>query len=317
VTFDTAADGDEEEQVFCRSGRPLSFDQRHPYAGAMRAGTPSRSALLAARQRAAHQLLEQGRIFSDPLALRILGQDAHEIVHREREGPHRRALRLYIAARARFAEDALSEAVERGVRQIVVLGAGLDTFAYRSTYRELKVFEVDHPATQAWKRECLANAAIDVPSTLAFVPIDFERVSLAEGLATAGFDASTPTFFAWLGVVVYLTGESVAATLRYVANLPACSHVVFDYANPAAQPPPGQVDSSAVLADRMAARGEAWINHLDTVQLHAQLRALGFSELEDLGPAQIVARYFPDLGLPVPDRGAHLLRAAAVNRPRS
>src|SRR5262245_48928054 len=101
-------------------------------------------------------------------------------MQRERESPQRRALRLFIAARARFAEDALNVAVERGVRQVVVLGAGLDTFAYRSAHRELRVFEVDHPATQAWKRECLANAAIDVPSSLTFVPIDFEQVSLGE-----------------------------------------------------------------------------------------------------------------------------------------
>jgi methyltransferase (TIGR00027 family) len=114
-------------------------------------------------------------------------------------------MRIFIAVRTRFAEDALAAAVERGVRQVVVLGAGLDTYAYRSTLRDrLCIFEVDHPATQAWKRQRLVDAAIPIPNSLTFAPIDFKHQTLAEGLAAAGFDSAQQTFFTWLGVVPYL-----------------------------------------------------------------------------------------------------------------
>jgi methyltransferase (TIGR00027 family) len=111
-------------------------------------------------------------------------------------------MRIFIAVRTRFAEDALAAAVQRGVCQVVVLGAGLDTFAYRSTLRDrLRIFEVDHPATQAWKHQRLGDAAIAIPTSLTSAPVDFERQTLAEGLAAAGFDPAQQTFFTWLGVV--------------------------------------------------------------------------------------------------------------------
>ena len=172
----------------------------------MQPGQPSRTALGAATHRALHQVLEGGRVFADPLAARILGKDLEAAI-REAEGdPLRRALRLFIAVRTRFAEDALMAAMARGVRQLVVLGAGLDTFAYRAGQVEgLRIFEVDHPATQAWKRQRLSEAGIEVPPALTFAPVDFERETLGEGLAAAGFDPSRPAFFTWLGVVPYLS----------------------------------------------------------------------------------------------------------------
>jgi methyltransferase (TIGR00027 family) len=137
----------------------------------MRSGTPSRTALAAASHRAAHQILEKGSIFSDPLAVRILGIDAATVASEAEEQPSRRAMRMFIAVRTRFAEDALAAAVERGATQLVVLGAGLDTYAYRTQLSDrLRIFEVDHPATQEWKRERLAAAAIPIPSTLTFAP---------------------------------------------------------------------------------------------------------------------------------------------------
>src|SRR6202451_321345 len=196
-------------------------------------GTPSRTALAAATHRAAHQLLEQGRIFADPLALRILGEDAETVAREAAEHPSRRRIRIFIAARSRFAEDALAAAVEKGVRQAVVLGAGLDTYAYRTKLIDrLRIFEVDHPATQEWKRQRLEDAAIPIPSALTFAPIDFERQTLSEGLAAARFDPAQQTFFTWLGVVPYLTSESFSSTLNFIANLPNRAHVVFDYSNP-------------------------------------------------------------------------------------
>jgi methyltransferase (TIGR00027 family) len=130
----------------------------------------------------AHQVLEQGRIFADPLALRILGEDAETVARKAEEHPSGRKMRVFIAVRTHFAEDALAAAVERGVRQVVVLGTGLDTYAYRSAWRDrLCIFEVDHPATQAWKRQCREPLAIPIPSSLTFAPIDFEHQTLAEG----------------------------------------------------------------------------------------------------------------------------------------
>ena len=130
----------------------------------MQHGQASRTALGAAGHRAAHQVLERGFVFADPLALAILGQDADEAIALAKEKPERRPLRLFIAMRSRFAEDMARRAMAEGVRQILVLGAGLDTFAYRIEPAEgLRVFELDHPATQRDKRRRLAEARIAEP----------------------------------------------------------------------------------------------------------------------------------------------------------
>lgn len=199
----------------------------------MQLGQPSRTARAAAAHRAAHQILERGRIFPDPLALRILGVDAEAVAREAENEPSRRRLRIFISARTRFAEDALASAVERGVGQVVVLGAGLDTYAYRNPFGDrLRVFEVDHPATQAWKRQRLAEAAIPLPASLTFVPVDFEQDTLSGGLVAAGLDLAQQTFFNWLGVVPYLAEEAVWATLAFIASLPRGAQVVFDYSDP-------------------------------------------------------------------------------------
>jgi len=277
----------------------------------MQSGQPSRTARAAAAHRAAHQVLEQGRIFADPLALRILGEDAAALAHEAEDAPHRQAMRLFIAARTRFAEDALAMAVAQGVSQLVVLGAGLDTYAYRSTLGErLRIFEVDHPATQAWKRGRLADAAIALPPGLIFAPVDFERETLRDGLLAAGFDPLQRSFFTWLGVVPYLTEPAIFATLGYIAGLRGGAQVVFDYANPPASLTPQARAMHEWRAARVAGLGEAWVSHFDTDLLGARLRAVGFSRIEDLGPAQIAARYFPERAGAAPDKGGYVLRAA-------
>jgi methyltransferase (TIGR00027 family) len=279
----------------------------------MQAGEPSRTARAAAFHRAAHQVLEHGRIFSDPLALRILGEDAESVARAAEEQPLGRRMRIFIAARTRFAEDALAAAVERGVRQLVVLGAGLDTYAYRGAMRDrLRIFEVDHPATQEWKRQRLAEAAIPLPESLKFAPIDFERETVVEGLAAAGFDPAQQTFFMWLGVVPYLTAEAVWSTLGFIAGLTGGGHVVFDYSDP----PESLLGEMREYHDRRAARvaalGEPWINYFDAAGLRARLVELGFGEVEDLGLREIAARYFPDRVGGMPERGGHVVRASTV-----
>jgi methyltransferase (TIGR00027 family) len=279
----------------------------------MKSGEPSRTALAAAHHRAAHQVLEQGRIFTDPLALPILGEDAETIAREAEGGPSRRRMRIFIAARTRFAEDALAAAVERGVTQLVILGAGLDTYAWRGAMRErLRIFEVDHPATQEWKRRRLAEASIPLSRRLTFAPIDFECETLAAGLDNAGFDPAQHTFFTWLGVVPYLTEEAVCSTLRFIASLPNGAHVVFDYSDPPHSLTPEMRAHHDRRAARVAELGEPWVNYFESDKLLAKLTGLGFSSVEDLGPPQIAARYFPARAASIPEKGGHILRAATT-----
>jgi methyltransferase (TIGR00027 family) len=274
-------------------------------------GSPSRTALGAAAHRAAHQVLEQGRIFSDPLALRILGADAEEAVRIAETDLSRRRLRLFIAVRSRFAEDALTVAVERGVRQVVVLGAGLDTYAYRTSVGDrLRIFEVDHPATQAWKRDRLAEASIPVPPNLTFAPADFERETLADALSSSEFDSAQPTFFTWLGVVPYLTERAFFSTLGFIAGLAGGAHVVFDYSNP--QTSDDHNVAREALAARVASVGESFRSHYDTAALHARLVAMGLQVVDDIGPALIRERYFGNRGGSTSNNGGHVIYTSTI-----
>ncbi|MFI1198798.1 class I SAM-dependent methyltransferase [Streptomyces sp. NPDC020883] len=284
----------------------------------MRSGVPSLTARSAAAHRAAHQVIEGGRVFTDPLAIRLLGESAADIAREARAHPERRLMRLFIAARSRFAEDALDAAVAAGVRQLVVLGAGLDTYAYRNPHSAvgLTVFEVDHPSTQAWKRERLAAAGIDPPSSLTFVPVDFARRTLTAGLRVAGFDPHRPSFFSWLGVVPYLTRENVFATLRSVAELPGGAEIVFDYGDPPSALPPDQRAAHDARAARVAALGEPWLTYFEADQLAADLRDSGFTTVEDLGRSALAARYFGAPADAPRQPGAHVVRAASPTRHR-
>jgi methyltransferase (TIGR00027 family) len=279
----------------------------------MLSGQFSRTALGAAGHRATHQVLEGGRIFADPLALPILGEDAEVMLAAAQEDPARRGLRFFIAARSRIAEEAARQAIEEGARQIVVLGAGLDTFAYRLEGLEgkdgLRVFEVDHPATQAEKRRRLAAACIATPAHLTFAPCDFEHAELGDSLRAVGFNPNRRAFLLWLGVVPYLTEKAIFATLGFIAKLPG-GEVVFDYANPVETiADPASRELHERLLQRVAAAGEAFRSDFETPVLHEKLRALGFGEIEDLGPNRIAARYFPEGAAPGRTSGGHVVRA--------
>jgi methyltransferase (TIGR00027 family) len=273
----------------------------------------SRTAIAAATHRAAHQLLEHGRIFSDPLAIAILGIDRDDIVRQARENPSSRRMRLFISIRTRFAEDALAAAHAQGVRQLLVLGAGLDTYAYRSSLPNgFRIFEVDHPTTQAWKRERLAAANIRLPNALTYVPVDFEHDSCGENLVAAGFDPGVRTFVTWLGVVPYLTEQAIWSTLGYIASLPGGAEVVFDYSNPPQSMSSERRAEHEQRAARVADMGEAWLSYFDPAPLHQQLRGLGFVRLNDLGPGEIAQQYLPGVLAPVSDAGGHILHAATA-----
>lgn len=266
----------------------------------MRESPPSTTALRVAMKRAAHQLLDHPRIFEDPLALKIIGKERAAALQAEprhyESGQLSPYLRAFVAARSRYAEDELALAVARGVRQYVILGAGLDTFAYRNPYPRgmLRVFEVDHPAVQTWKRACLQEAGIPLPEDLRFAPVDFETRTLTEGLSDAGYDSGRSTFFSWLGVTEYLTTEAVMTTLRFIASAPKGSTVVFDYMLAPSLLNPAQRSHFEALAQRVASVGEPWQTFFDPVVLTRDLRAMGFRSVEDVSPEEINARYFKD-----------------------
>jgi methyltransferase (TIGR00027 family) len=259
-------------------------------------GRRSATAERVAMRRAAHQLYDQPVVFADPLALRILSDDCAAQVRgrfeQENRNPWARGLRAFLAARSCFAEEELAKAVARGVRQYVVLGAGLDTFACRNPYPDLQVFEVDFPDTQVWKRARLRHAGLEIPPSLHFAPVDFERHSLEDGLNEGGFLRTEAAFFSWLGVVPYLTRPAAFGTLQFIAAMPHGTGVVFDYTIPREMM--GEMERNVFdeLAARVARAGEPFRLFFDPAQLADELRALGFTEIEDLDVAAVRARWF-------------------------
>jgi methyltransferase (TIGR00027 family) len=279
----------------------------------MQEGKFSRTAQRVAIRRAAHQLFDQPRVLDDPLALLIIGSEAAEALRSNPKEDHAfsRAFRAFMAARSRYAEDELARAVERGVGQYVVLGAGLDTFAYRNPHEGLHVFEVDHPATQAWKREQLQAAGIAVPASLTFVPIDFEQQTLVDGLAESGFNAKAGGFFSWLGVTPYLTRDACMTTLIFIAKMTAGSGVVFDFAVDRKLLSLGQRMALDALSRRVARYGEPFQLFFDPEKLEQELKGMGFHRTEFLQGKELNARYFKDRrdGLLVRGGLGHLMGA--------
>jgi methyltransferase (TIGR00027 family) len=250
---------------------------------------PSRTALGVAAHRAAHQLLDgEPKILVDSIAARLLDP---RIVEAIRAGTYRAdkqaamALRSHVVLRSRFSEDRLAQAAARGVRQCVILGAGYDTFAYRQPdwARALRIFEVDQPATQADKRERLAAAGVATPVNLDYVAIDFEQMSLAEGLRASRLDFSQPAFFSCLGVLVYLSQEAIDAIFELVAGFPAGSEIAFTFS------PPESAQSE--LAARAEAAGEPWRSHTSPEALQRDLGALGYSQVSFLGAEEADLAY--------------------------
>lgn len=277
----------------------------------MKRNEPSRTALMIARQRAAHQVLDHGSILCDPFAMKILCEDEQEVLQFATAHPLASIGRLFTAARSRIAEDALAAAVRGGVRQIVILGAGLDTLALRSPYgaRAVRIYEVDHPATQGWKRERLDAARISVPSWLVFVPVDFEQDELRETLAGAGFEQNAPAFFTWLGVVPYLTEEAVGGTLEYIASIVG-SEVVFDYLEPP-QAFSGDIgDLEKHRAEQLKKMGERSVSRFEPAGMAAMLRSHGFSATEDISFQEIRSRFGGGVqGLAPGEAGLHVVHA--------
>jgi methyltransferase (TIGR00027 family) len=257
----------------------------------METGRPSRTAFRVAQRRAIHQLLDQPPVLNDPIAIPLLGPKFAYDAEKE-SSRFARAFRAFMVARSRLAEDQLARAAEKGLNQYVVLGAGLDTFAYRNPFPQVRVFEVDFPATQQWKRSLLAAASIPIPANLIFVPLDFEHMTLAEGLASAGFDATQPAFFGWLGVVPYLSLPAFRSTLETIGRLPSGSGVCFDFAQPPEALEPKYLPVFQALAARVAAAGEPFRLFFTPQQLEQEFRAAGFTRIEIHTPGEVNDLYF-------------------------
>lgn len=265
-------------------------------APALEAGEPSRTALGAALHRAAHQLVDKPPVFADPLALGILGSERSKLLrdYFSRRTRTKKAMRAFIVMRSRYAEDELAAAFQDGIRQYLVLGAGLDTFAYRSPFGDaLKTFEIDHPATQEWKQARLREQNIPISPTVAFVPVDFEKDSLGERLDRAGLDRKAPVFISWLGVSIYLTREAVFETLRFASTSCASgSRIVFDFALPDEQLDDRELSARASRAALVSKAGEPWISYFDADALAGDLLGMGFARASTVGPNEANERYF-------------------------
>jgi methyltransferase (TIGR00027 family) len=250
----------------------------------------SRTIEIPAIMRALHQSMDgDPKILTDPIAPRLI----EPAVDRAWLAPlldhsFAKQWRAGFALRARYAEDCLADGAQRGVRQYVVLGAGLDTFAYRQPLwaASLRIYEVDHPATQLWKHDRLKAADIAIPSNLRFVPIDFERASIREALSATDFTLEDLTLCSWMGVTQYLSADAMDATFRFVLCLAPSSEIVFSLILPQDAVSGEEAEALAVAAQRSAEAGEPWLTRFDPSALAARLRSLGFSRIIHLTPQQ-------------------------------
>ena len=272
-------------------------------------GKPSTTAIASAMLRAAHLLWDDSpKIFEDTLALRLSGCDSEAAlraqfdrldaqVARSAGSNFTKTLRHFtgtVAVRSRYLEDELQEAIGRGLSQYVILGAGLDSFAYRrpDLAKVLRVFEVDHPATQSWKRARLQDLGIELPSNLSLVPLDFEKQSLIDSLRTSGYRTDAPGLFSWLGVTNYLTTDAIFGTLRTIADLALGTEIIFEYLVPKELVDEATQKIFAVMMAAGADRGEPQQSVFEPAKLAEEVRELGFAQVSDFGPDEAQARYF-------------------------
>jgi methyltransferase (TIGR00027 family) len=256
----------------------------------------SRTIQIPAVMRALHQTIDDDpKILTDPIAPRLIDADDDRgwltplLNH-----PFAKGWRAGFALRARYTEDCLAEAFKNGARQYVILGAGLDTFAYRqpSWAHSLRIYEIDHPITQQCKRDRLKAAGITVPSNVRFVPVDFERSLLTDALVPTDFTLSARTLCSWMGVTQYLTLDALNGTFQFVLSLPAESEIVFSFILPAQAISGVEATALAAAAQSAAEVGEPWLTRLYPDEVTAKLLSMGFSRIVHLSPEEARKRYF-------------------------
>jgi methyltransferase (TIGR00027 family) len=257
---------------------------------------PSRTAIGSAMHRAAHLLLDNGEILADPFARAFAGyaSDAEMLQAIALANyPAFPRMRVLFALRNRFAEDQLTEAMTRDIRQYLILGAGLDSFAYRrpDLMSSLDVFEVDHPASQRWKRERLAELGITAPAHLHYLAIDFERQTLAACLSDSAVDLTKPVFLSVLGVTQYLTRAAFLHTLGEVATTARGSEIVLQYVVPPATLAGGEADLVRAWIEDGKSLGEPWLSFYEPSEMERHLTDVGFGHFSHLGAKQAAERY--------------------------
>lgn len=258
----------------------------------------SRTAALTAAARAFHREEPPPWVFDDPLALGLAGEDGERLLQRLRTGmPRESALAFsrWVAVRARYVEDVVEAAAAGGVDQYVILGAGLDSFAYRwgDLVGRLRVFEVDHPATQSSKRGRLHELGVPIPHGLVFVAVDFERQGLRTELVASGFDFGRPAVVSWIGVTMYLSQEAIDATLGVLAGCAAGSCVVLTYNQPRSALSGSSAEISATFAELAAELGERFVSLFTPGEIEAVMVAHGFVDIAHFGADEALAAYFP------------------------
>jgi methyltransferase (TIGR00027 family) len=287
-------------------------------------GRASTTAIGTSLMRAAHTRLDRPVLIEDPWGDRLGFANEREASEARTASPDidtiLRAHPSYgtVILRAAYTEDQLAEAVQHGVRQYVIVGAGMDSFALRrpAFAQELEIFEVDHPSTQELKAERLAARGIALPFGLHLVAADLSETRLDQALADSPFRPERPAFFSWLGVTSYLTREANLATLSAIAACaPAGSEVVFSYLDEALLAGAGDGADARMQQARaqVASLGEPWMSGFDPARLQSQLRGTGLAVVENLGPEQLEARYCAARadGL-TPSPGSHIARARVL-----
>ena len=283
----------------------------------------SRTAMSAALMRAVHARLDHPVLIDDPWGDRLVF-DAEREAMLARLGAEDldTALRSHpaygaVILRARYAEDALAGAVARGVRQYVLVGAGMDSFALRRPpfAQDLQIFEVDHPATQVFKIGRLEACGISPPQGVHLVAADLGETAIDAALASSSFRPDRPSFFSWLGVTIYLSRAANLATIGAIAACaPAGSEIVFDYVDQGVLDSASEHGPAGRARDQVASAGEPWISGFDPNQLRDDLRGKGLELIENLGPEDLRASYCAGRtdGL-APSRGAYIARGSVVS----
>ncbi len=278
-------------------------------------GQPDRTLLRSAIRRAAHQLLDRPRIFDDPVVVGLVPEASEPAVLATLDdpgAPDAKLFRILFAVRNRFAEDRLAQAARRGVRQYVMIGAGLDTFPWRQPdfANNMRIFAADLPASLDWSRRRFSERGLITPPNLTSVPIDLEQLRLGEQLADHGFHAHVPSFCSALGVTQLLSLEATDAMLRFVACLPKTSEIVFSFVPPNDELKGDDLRGAIHSEARMKALGEPWRSRLRKHELVELLARLGFCDIFHLTPELAQQRYYPNrTDIPRPPRWEQLISA--------
>jgi len=259
---------------------------------------PSRTAVLTAVARALHREEPPPWVLDDPLALGLAGDDASDVIRRLRAELSPEAILTFtrwVCVRARLPEDIVEAAAADGVEQYVILGAGLDSFAYRRSdlLSQVRVFEVDHPASQAGKRQRLEEMRIRPPDNLTYAPVDFENQTLRQGLKTAGFDFSARAVFSWIGVTMYLTMEAIRATLATIATCAPGTRIVLTYNQPHSALNDLAREVETTIRRFANESGEPFVSLFSPAEIEEFLKETGFTEIAHFGPEEAIRAYLP------------------------